>query len=113
MREEVKTFQGKPIMVSTFFLVCKLQCLILVFRKARIKAKPVIQSFVNFKNGIRPSIPGHNNLQSHLRLPIINTENFNPSVQNSNSPSPRVSYPNVPSVNYPQVRKSCFLINLN
>ncbi|RWS17420.1 la-related protein 4-like isoform X2 [Dinothrombium tinctorium] len=82
LREEIRTFQGKPIM-------------------ARIKAKPIMQTYMNYKNGIRP----------HLASPVqtqgaasgrtnATSDAFSPVSQNQNH-SQRLPYANVPAVSYP------------
>ncbi|XP_015785079.1 la-related protein 4 isoform X2 [Tetranychus urticae] len=58
LREEVKTFQGKPIM-------------------ARIKAKPVISNYLTYKNGAEPGVGF--DLPSSIESPV-NSGHFNATI---------------------------------
>ncbi|XP_025017543.1 putative uncharacterized protein DDB_G0282133 isoform X2 [Tetranychus urticae] len=72
LREEVKTFQDKPIM-------------------ARIKAKPVISSYTTFKSGAEPNIGFEGNLNT-LESPVNANGVYNPAIPTN------PSYPTIPSI---------------
>ncbi|XP_074599907.1 uncharacterized protein LOC141854209 isoform X2 [Brevipalpus obovatus] len=86
LREQVRTFQGKPIM-------------------ARIKAQTIMSDLMNYKNGIRPpSALGTHSPGIAVATPSSGTANsntFNALSPNHGSPSPRMPYANVSSVSFP------------
>ncbi|XP_053209945.1 probable serine/threonine-protein kinase DDB_G0282963 [Panonychus citri] len=73
LREDVQTFQGKPIM-------------------ARIKAKPVISSYTTFKNGIDSTNGFESNLNT-MESPVNPSGIYNPSI-----PTNHPGYPAIPPI---------------
>ncbi|RWS28103.1 la-related protein 4-like protein, partial [Leptotrombidium deliense] len=82
LREERRTFQDRPIM-------------------ARIKAKPIMQTYMNYKNGIRPHLATAGQTQGSASTSTNTTsDSFSPVTQNQNSHNHRMPFTSVPSVNY-------------